>query len=261
MQNLNKITKTLFAGSILSLIAMSQAIHAQEWQFTTGLGVYSANEAWKGTDSKQGLAPMLSAKYGNWLIGQDGIVSYSVLNEEDFGISVGVNYRNEGYDTDKFMGSESSTDEVFKGYKSPEADLTVKVEGYWQFVNLSVEQDISGHSKGLTADLGIEVPIFNIGKDFMVQAEATVHWQSSDYANYIYGVSDTQVDVSVGRTAYTVGSATNYSVGLSAFYQLNTDWNVIASAQYTKLDDAIADSPLIGEDKVTGIFIGASYSF
>ena len=261
MLSSTKIKKILFASSLISLVCVPQLVQAEEWQFTTGLGAYSANEAWKGTDAKQGIAPLLSAIYGNWLIGKDGIVTYNVLNEDDFGLSVGVNYRNDGYDDDKFMGSDKSSDSVFTGYDSPEGDVTFKVDGYWNFVNLSVEQDISGHSKGLTADLGIEVPIFNIGKDFMVQANATVHFQSSDYANYIYGVSAEQVDNSVGRTAYTVGSVTNYSAGLSAFYQLDNSWTLIASAQYTKLDDAITDSPLIGDDKVTSAFIGASYSF
>ncbi len=261
MRNFNKITKIICVSSLLTVVSATQFVQAEEWQFTTGLGVYSANEAWKGTDSKQGVAPMLSAKYGDWTIGEDGIVSYSVLSEDDFGLNVGVNYRNDGYDPDKFLSSESSSDAVFTGYKSPEGDITFKIDSYWQFVNLSVEQDISGHSKGLTADLGVEVPIFSLGNDFMVQANANVHWQSSDYANYIYGIAGDQVDNSVGRTAYNVGSVTNYSVGLSAFYQLDKNWNIIASAQYTKLDDAITDSPLIGDDKVTGAFIGATYTF
>ena len=240
---------------------MPHLVQAEEWEFSTGVGIYSTSEAWKGTSSNQGLAPILSAKYGNWLIGENGIVSYNLLTEDDFGLVVGVNYRNDGYDVDKFLSSEKSTNAVFNGYDSPDGDVTVKVDSYWKFVNLSVEQDVSGHSKGLTADLGVEVPIFNIGNDFIVQAHATVHWQSSDYANYIYGVSSTQVDNSVGRSAYTVGSVTNYSLGLSAFYQLDENWNLIASAQYTKLDDAITDSPLIGDDKVTSAFIGATYSF
>ncbi len=255
------IKKVLFTSSLISLVCLPQLVQAEEWQFTTGFGVYSANEAWKGTDAKQGIAPLLSAEYGNWQFGNNGIVSYSLLNEDDFVLSVGVNDRDDGYDDDKFLGSKKSTDAVFNGYKSPDGDVTFKVDGYWEFVNLTLEQDISGKSKGLTADLGIEVPIFTIGKDFMVQASATAHFQSSDYADHIYGISAKQVDNSVGRIAYTVGSVTNYSVGLSAFYQLDKSWSLIAAVEYTKLDDAIADSPLIGDDKVTGAFIGASYSF
>lgn len=261
MLNGNKIKSITLTSSFLALLSLPQLAQADEWKITTGVGVNTKHEAWKGTDAKQGLVPLISAEYGHWLIGKDGIVSYSLLSEEDFGLSMGVNYRNDGYDTDKLMSSEKSTDVVFNGYDSPEGDFTFKVDSYWKFVNLSVEQDISGHSKGLTADLGIEVPIFNIGRDFMVQARATMHWQSSDYANYIYGVSAKQVDETVGRTAYTLGSVTNYSLGLSAFYQINNNWNLIASAQYTKLDDAITDSPLIGDDKITGAFIGASYTF
>jgi outer membrane scaffolding protein for murein synthesis (MipA/OmpV family) len=256
-----KIKKIIVTSSLVSLLSASQLVQAQEWEFSAGFGAYTTNEAWKGTDSNQGIAPLVSAKYGNWLIGENGIVSYSLLDEDDFGLAMGMNYRNDGYDDDKFLGSEKSTDVVFNGYDSPEGDVTFKVDGYWKFVNLSLEQDVSGNSKGLTADFGVEVPIYSLGNDFLVQASATVHWQSSDYADYIYGVSAKQVDNSVGRTAYTVGSVTNYSVGLSAFYQLDKNWSLIASVNYTKLDDAITDSPLIGDDNVTGAFIGASYRF
>lgn len=252
---------SLLAASVLLSLTATSSLQAQEWEFSTGLGVYTTNGIWTGADSFQGVVPLLSARYGNWSFGDESIVAYTLLDSEDFGITAGINYRNDGYDSGRAFGSSDSDSPIFKGYKSPDGDITFKVEGYWQFVNLTLEQDISGHSKGLTADLGIEVPIYNIGKDFLLQAEAGVHWQSSNYTQHIYGVSSTQVDNSVGRTAYNTSSATNYSVGMSAFYKLNQDWDVMASAQYVKLDDEIADSPLVDRDTATSLFIGATYNF
>lgn len=254
---------SLIASSMLLSLTLSKTTHAatDEWTFTTGLGVHSSNDAWKGAGSYQGVVPILSAYYGNWSIGDDAIFAYQLLNEDDFGLSAGINYRNDGYDKDKTFGSAKSSAKVFEGYKSQSGDVTFKVDGYWQFLNLSLEQDISGHSKGLTADLGVEIPLIELGSSFVLVADAGMQWASSNYNQYNYGINSKQVDNSVGRVAYDVGSTINYSVGLTALYQLNKDWDLIASAQYTKLDDAIADSPLIDTDHTSSVFLAATYHF
>lgn len=259
--NKSLLAPRLLIASTLVSLAVTGSLQAKEWEFSAGVGVYSANGIWTGADSFQGVVPLLSAQYGNWSFGTENLIAYRVLDSEDFGITAGVNYRNDGYDSNRIFGSSDSNSPIFNGYKSPDGDFTFKVDGYWQFVNLTLEQDISGHSKGLTADLAVELPLYNIGNEFLLQAEAGVHWQSSDYAQHIYGVSSKQVDNSVGRTAYQVGATTNYSVGVSAFYKLNSDWDLMASAQYVKLDDDIADSPLVGRDTATSLFLGATYNF
>lgn len=250
---------TALATCLLSIVSVSA--QAQDWEFQAGLGVFTGKEIWKGVDSNTGIAPIFFAKYGQWSFGEDGIVSYHFIEQDDFGFSMGVNYRDDTYDSDGLVSSKTSKDKVFEGYKSPDGDITVTATAYWDMLSVSLEQDVSGNSKGLTADLGINVPIYTVGEDFMLEASAGVNWQSSNYVDYVYGISGKQIDVSKGRTAYAPGSATNYSVGLSAFYQLNRDWTLMASVDYTKLDDKIAKSPLVGEDKVTTAFVGAIYSF
>jgi outer membrane scaffolding protein for murein synthesis (MipA/OmpV family) len=249
----------VFVSAII--LSLSSTVQAEEWEFSAGIGGYTTNGIWAGTDAYQGVVPILSASYGNWSFGDESIVSYKLLDMKDFGLSAGFNYRNGGYDSGKAFGSTDSDSAIFNGYESPDGDITFKVDSHWRFVNLTVEQDISGHSKGLTADLGITLPLFNIGKSFMVKAEAGVHWQNDNYAQHIYGVSADQVDNSVGRTAYDIDSTVNYSAGLTAFYKLNQDWDVFAKATYTKLDDEIADSPLVDRDSSTSLFLGAKYNF
>ncbi|MGB1263237.1 MAG: MipA/OmpV family protein [Cognaticolwellia sp.] len=261
MLNVRTWSKALCSTTLLSTLVISGGVAAQEWKFSAGLGLYTKNAAWKEIDSQIGVAPLISASYGNWQFLKDGLVSYSVLDEDDFGFSVGINARDGGYDSSSFLASKSSDALVFNGYKSPSEEVTIKVNGNWQFLELNLEQDVSGHSKGLTADLGAKFPLLMLDNGFILNASATVHWQSSDFANYIYGIAGEQIDNSLGRTAYSLDSVTNYSLGLSGFYKLNKAWNLIASVNYTKLDNAVSDSPLIDNDKVTGTFVGAVYSF
>lgn len=237
-----------------------QLAQTEEWEFLVVFGTYSTKDIWKGVKSESGVTPILSVQYGKWLFGHNAIVSYQLLDHENFGLSVGVNYRQDGYNAKGLVSSAKSKDLVFKGYKTPEEDVTIVVDGYWSLFNFTLEQDVSGKSKGLAADLGINAPIYT-DDNFSLQADANMHWKNSNDSQHIYGVSAKQIDKSVGRTAYNIGSTTSYSVGLTATYQLNPDWNLIANAQYMKFDDKIAKSPLVGKDSNTSFLLGATYSF
>jgi len=253
-------TTSALTSALLASLTITNA-QAEEWQFQAGLGIASTSEAWKEVDSTTNIVPIFSAQYGNWYFGDNALVGYHLMDQDDFGLSFGLGYRDDTYDSDGIYSSKASKAEVFEGYKSPDGDVTFITNGYWQMFSLTLEQDISGNSKGLTADFELEVPIFTYGDKFSLQANAGVHWQSSDYANYVYGISGEQIDTSKGRTAYTPGSVTNYSVGLNAMYQINKDWTMLAGVDYIKLDDKIESSPLVGDDKITSAFVGAVYSF
>ena len=105
------------------------------------------------------------------------------------------------------------------------------------------------------------MPLLQIRERFAVTANAAVHWESSKHANYVYGIQGDQIDISKGRTEYTPGSVTSYSIGLDARYLINEQWGVFAGVSYTKLDDKIENSPLIDSDKTQVAYLGVVYSF
>ena len=262
MTNKSIIASALLAAlSLTTLSGTAAAAEKPQWQWTVGAGVAASDDPWLDVKNNVSLFPIVSAEYGKWSFFGDGIVAYNWIDEDEYSLSVGLNYRNEAYDSDDLIGSKRSKNKVFEGYKAPDGDITFLVSGHWQLFSLALEQDISGKSKGLTADAGVHVPLLELGDRFSLEGRLGVHWQSSNYANHIYGIKGSQIDVSKGRTAYTPGSTTSYSIGLDATYAINEQWTGVAGYTYAKLDDKIEKSPLIGQDKVQNLYVGVVYTF
>lgn len=232
-----------------------------EWEWQAGLGVIVADTPWLDVDNVAAPFPFISGQYGNWQFFDNGLVSYQWIDEEELSFFTGLDYRDEGYDADGLINNETSDNPVFEGYDSPDGDIVFTMGGHWQFIGLYLQQDISGHSKGLTADLEFEIPIYSIGEKFVLSASTGMHWQSSDYTQHIYGIEGAQIDISKGRVAYQPGSATNYSVGLTGMYALNQNWTLIGGYHFVRLDDSIENSPLIEDDKMQSAYLGAVYQF
>ena len=252
----NKLLPLLLATAMPACYAAEK----DEWQFKAGLAVASYQEIWRDTDNGLSLVPILSAEYGRWSIGQDALVAYQVLDDEGLNFTVGLDYRSDGYDADGLISRNTSDNQVFNGYKSPDGDLVLDVSGQWQYVRFGLQQDISDHSGALTADLGVEVPLYQ-SEQLKLVSSAGLQWLSEDYVNYNYGIAGSQVDNSVGRVAYAGDAAVNYHLGLAAVMPINKHWQAMAVASYDWLDDSISDSPLVGRDKVASAMIGVVYNF
>jgi outer membrane scaffolding protein for murein synthesis (MipA/OmpV family) len=84
---------------------------------------------------------------------------------------------------------------------------------------------------------------------------------SDNYLQPIYGIEGNQIDQSKGRVAYNVDASINYSISLQAEYLVNKNWVVSATAEYTEVDQHIFDSPLVGDDNVSQIFVGLIHVF
>ena len=258
------IRKTLLSLAIAPAVmasTISTAAHADEWHGMVGIGGGYIDSPWKGMDSFPTAVPFVSLEYGNWELLSNGLVTYKWIAEDEFSFYTGIDYRDDTYDPDNLPNSEKSDDPVFKGYKSPDGDLTFKAGGHWMWFGIDVQQDISDQSEGLTVDGGVEIPLIQMGEFFSLNATAGVHWLSSKYANHVYGIQGNQIDVAQGRTAYLPDSVTNYSLGLEASYFFDEQWGVFAGVNYTKLDEKIEKSPLIDSDKSQYAYIGVAYIF
>ena len=86
-----------------------------------------------------------------------------------------------------------------------------------------------------------------------------VNWLSSDLADYDFGVP---MDAALpGRPAYSVGSSTNFEVGVGSLWEITQDWRVVLNLGVEKLDSEITGSPIVEEDYVIQGFAAITYTF
>lgn len=86
-----------------------------------------------------------------------------------------------------------------------------------------------------------------------------LNWLSAAHVNYYYGISD--VDNVPSYSYYQAKSSVNPYVKFSARYRINSDWQLGLSYKKEWLDKHIYRSPLVAEQVVETLFLGAVYAF
>lgn len=126
-------------------------------------------------------------------------------------------------------------------------------------LQLELLADASDRSGGQEASLQYGYPV-RLARG-MLTPIAGLTWQSDDMVDYYYGTLPSEV--ARGVVDYRPGAATTAHVGVSFFRPLGGAWSLVGSLRYSRLPDAIADSPLVdrGSDGSTSLFIGVSRGF
>ena len=253
---LSHITSSLL---IAVMAATAQVTSAQQndplqWDVKIGPRLESYSTPWVGGDHQNEWFPYMSASYGNWKIGgnSQSLLSYQAIKNQTWGLSMGLGYRDDGYD------SGFSDDPVFSGYDAPDADITAFVGLSYDSLFIQASQDVSSNSESSALSITLKHPLYRSQAGFMLNVSAAAHWYDKDYVNYNYGVNEDQVNAAVGRTVYQGDAALNLDLGLSAIYRINKQWMLIGSVNLIELDDEITDSPLIDDDHadITRVILG-----
>lgn len=221
---------------------MSKTETESEWEIKIGAGVGQQSSPWMGGDTYSEAIPYLEASLGHWVIGGEGLINYEVEVTDLWGLTIGIDTRDDGYQSD--FGNAA----FFDGYEAPDEEVIAKVGVAYSGFSIEVNQDVSNKSDSTAVSLSFELPIYETQKGFSVNLTTAVLGYSSDYVNYYYGVTDQQANNSVGRFAYQTKSAVNYGVGITAVYPFAKSWILAGSISQTKLDDNIVNSPLIDKD-------------
>jgi outer membrane protein len=114
---------------------------------------------------------------------------------------------------------------------------------------LDVLHDITGQNSGDEVRAALGIPL--VESKGTVSANLGLTWKSAAIVNYYYGVPD----------IYRGSSALNPFIKLGYTLPIATKWRFNAFAEYERLADAIADSPIVAEHNVATIFVGAIYAF
>ena len=126
-------------------------------------------------------------------------------------------------------------------------EWTFKVSGVSG--QLDVLHDVTGQNDGTEIRAALGIPL--VESRGSLTANIGLTWKSAAIVNYYYG--------STG--IYDAGSALNPFFKVGYALPLSRKWRFSAFAEYERLGNAIANSPIIEERYVATAFVGAIYTF
>jgi outer membrane protein len=85
-------------------------------------------------------------------------------------------------------------------------------------------------------------------------------YQSANYVNYYYGVSDQEAAIS-SFSSYKPSAAINAYFGLIADISLRGDWHLNAYLRHKRLDDSIYHSPVVDKRFLDTAYLALSYRY
>ncbi len=247
---LSSQTKMSFLSLLLLFMSgiYSHNCIAEQWQLEYGVAQGLFKMPYKGMKNQTTPLPIINAQYENWRFGvHHGLIQY-VVNKETVETAFGLNYRDETYDSATLFDSELSDDPVFNGYKAPDGDFTLDFQTQYKNLEVNISQDISDNSGGLVASAMLNIPLYRFDFGLMLAADIGVNWQDEEYVNHVYGISEENSDLSVGRTVYQGTSATNIITSLKVIYPLTNQLSLSLIATNKHLDKSITQSPIITND-------------
>ncbi len=114
---------------------------------------------------------------------------------------------------------------------------------------LDLLHDITGQNSGDEIRAALGIPLIRSMGTWSANIGFT--WKSADLVNYYYGVPN----------LYAGGAALDPFVKLGYTVPLAGKWRFEAFAEYERLANAIADSPIVSEHHVETVFVGAIRTF
>jgi MipA family protein len=114
---------------------------------------------------------------------------------------------------------------------------------------LDVLHDVTDQNNGTEIRAALGIPL--VESKGSLTANVGITWKSAAIVNYYYGAAG----------IYEAGSAWNPFFKLGYTLPLKGKWRFSAFAQYERLGNAIANSPILEERFVATAFVGAIYTF
>lgn len=248
-------------GLLLSLHCAD--VLAAPWQFEAGAGVLSQQQVWKKMPTVSSAIPYFTASTGPWRLGfdQGNLVSYSLVEDDNFRLYAGAGIRDNGYDADTSLNSKRSDDPVFSGYQAPDTEITGSVGLRWYWLSVQLAQQLNEDRDAQVVDLALELPLYQHHSGLRLMAIAAASWMNADYTQRIYGVAPGNQDLSVGRPVFQSDAEVNYRLDLRVQYPLSAQTVLLGSAGVTQLANNLQQSPLVDEERSLEAMLLLVYRF
>jgi outer membrane protein len=148
-------------------------------------------------------------------------------------------------------------------FKPPDRDYAVELgvemltDGPWGALQFTAFHDISGTHEGF--ELYADYSFGWRNQRLYIEPSVGASYKSADLNNYYWGVTEDEAGVVV--LPYEAGAGVNWHARLMLGYQLTRHWSLSLVAEYERLNDEAAASPIVEEHDVLGYFGGVAYRF
>jgi outer membrane protein len=224
-----------------------------------GLGVMSAQKAYKGMDRETRALPMLS--YENQYVKLSGPNLELKLPGLDLSDSQRLNF---GVVTKLFGGAgyEASDSPALAGMAERKSSVWAGAKVEWENdvadVKLELLGDASGKSKGQRVVLGLERK-WMLSPKLMLVPHVGVEWVDKKYVDYYYGVRASEA--TAGRAAYAGKATLNPEISLSGIYRFDKQQSLMLNVGLKSLGKEIKNSPIVGRSTENRVMLAYMYRF
>jgi outer membrane protein len=147
--------------------------------------------------------------------------------------------------------------------KVPERDfagefgLEMLLDGEWGQATLRGFHDVSGthHGYELSADYSYR---FTRGR-LSISPSVGISYKSDALSDYYWGVNPDETGLTL--VEYEADGGIDWDAGFRASYYLTKNMRLALSANYERLHDGVASSPIVTDDYVLGYFAGMAWQF
>lgn len=138
-----------------------------------------------------------------------------------------------------------------------EAGVEILADGDWGFLQATAFQDVSSTHGGyeLFADYSYSVR----RQRWFYEPSFGVSWKSEELNDYYWGVREDEANILF--PAYSAGAGLNIHARFLISFQINRHWALVTVGEYERINSEAADSPIVTEQTVLGIFAGFRYEY
>lgn len=234
-------------------------VPASSW--TLGIAAGSQKKAYTGMDRDK--MALLFIQYENRYISITGpqialkLLSLDLAPTKSLSIDLVASYDGSGYEDDDIRDTP-----VLKGMHERKSGFWGGARVEWQtdLVDISASAliDASGNSKGRHFNLGME-KTWLIGERWMITPRVAANWRDKKYNDYYFGVRPGEVRA--GRAVYLGKSGLDAEVGVRTMYIFDKRHSVFVDLEFTRVSNAVKDSPLVDRSSENRVFLGYLYRF
>jgi len=245
------IVSLVFAAG-LAAVETEESIESERPEIFAGAGAVVRSKPFDGVDAKVYPVPLFGYE-GKRLYLRGITGGYRLFQIKGWWIGPTVRPRFDGY--------EAGDSSAMAGMKSRNATvdggISLAKKTNWGLITAVFVTDLLGAHDGHELELSYTARFSHAGFTFI--PGGALQWQSSNLVDYYYGVKDSEVRT--GRPAYSADDTITPLVRLAVQRKISERWGLTLATQYQWLASEISDSPIVDDNGIVSVLLGATYSF